>query len=624
MNLNLKEVKLFMWVIKIGELIKKYFTELISSLYNLPVENIEKVSDVLYSTYEQGNKIFIMGNGGSASLSSHFACDLGKGTLERHYENEKRFRVISLTDNVSTMTAYANDLNYEDIFSQQLKNLLNPKDVLIAISGSGNSKNILKAVEYARSLKTIIIGFTGFDGGKLREMVDYEINVPSKDYGVIEDIHQSLIHSISKNLAEMKKKENTFINNKLYLENSNYVKGIKQAVILAGGLGTRLKPFTDTSPKPMIPINGKPFLEYLINMLKENGIKEVVLLLGYLPEKIQEYFGDGSRFGIDIKYSVGEVYFETGKRIKHAKDFLDENFLLMYADNYWPLNLKEMTEFYNKKSVEAMVTVYNNKDGSAEYGFQNNIVVSEEGAVLKYSKNEKDPSFNVIDIGFFILNKSILNLMPDENFSFEKDILPKLIEKKQLCAFRTDHPYYYVTSEETLNRTKKFLEHKKIVFLDRDGVINKKALSHDYIKNWNEFEFLPGAIEAINLLNKNNYQIYLITNQRGISRGLMTEQDLEIIHNNMQSELSKFNAYIDQIYYCPHGYEDNCDCRKPKPGMLYQAARKNNLDLTKTIVIGDSESDIKVGQTVGAKTFLVTPEKSLLTIVKEIIHNNKS
>lgn len=227
----------------------------------------------------------------------------------------------------------------------------------------------------------------------------------------------------------------------------------KQAVILAGGLGTRLRPLTNNLPKPMIPINGKPFLEYIIKMLKEEGIKEIIPLLGYLPEKIINYFDDGSKFGVKINYSIGDVSFETGTRIKYAKELLENNFLLIYSDNYWPMKLKEMDKFYNQMGLEAMITAYNNQDGSGEYGFKNNLVISEKDIVLKYNKKGEDQRFNAIDIGFFILNKKILNLMPEGNFSFEKEILPILIKRKQLCAFRTDEPYYYITNEKDLKRT---------------------------------------------------------------------------------------------------------------------------------------------------------------------------
>ena len=117
---------------------------------------------------------------------------------------------------------------------------------------------------------------------------------------------------------------------------------IKQAVILAGGLGTRLRPITDKIPKPMIQFHGKPFLEYLIELLKEQGIEEIILLLGYLSEKVVEYFGDGDKFGIKILYSISPVEDDTGLRIFKAKDIIKDEFLLLYCDNYWPLNLQKM------------------------------------------------------------------------------------------------------------------------------------------------------------------------------------------------------------------------------------------------------------------------------------------
>lgn len=157
---------------------------------------------------------------------------------------------------------------------------------------------------------------------------------------------------------------------------------------------------------------------------------------------------------------------------------------------------------------------------------------------------------------------------------------------------------------------------QKTVFLDRDGVINKKMPEGDYVKNWDEFEFLPGAIEAVKLLNQNGYQVYVITNQRGIARGLMTEEDLDDIHQKMQRELKRQSVNIDDIYYCPHNYEDNCDCRKPKPGMLLQAASDHNLDLTKAICIGDSNFDVEAGKAAGCKAILVETDGDLLKVVE--------
>lgn len=187
---------------------RNYFKELKKTIDEISVEEIKKVTDLLYDAYKKNKQIFIIGNGGSASTASHFACDLGKGTLQRVYdEKEKRFRAISIADNVALLTALSNDLSYNDVFSQQLKNLINYGDILIAITGSGNSQNILNAVDTASKSGAITIGFLGFDGGKLKDKVDYYIHVPSDHYGRIEDLHLAIAHLISSYLTKMKKSE---------------------------------------------------------------------------------------------------------------------------------------------------------------------------------------------------------------------------------------------------------------------------------------------------------------------------------------------------------------------------------------------------------------------------------
>lgn len=389
---------------------------------------------------------------------------------------------------------------------------------------------------------------------------------------------------------------------------------IKQAVIFAGGLGERLRPLTNDRPKPMVLINNKPFLEHLISLLKENGISEVLILLGYLPEKIQDYFGDGSNFGLKINYHVGRVDDETGTRLNNAKHLLQNHFLLMYGDNYWPMNLKKMIDFHTKKGVLGSTTIYNNKDGRAEYGVENNVQISRDNYVLKYDKNRQDADLNGVDIGFFIMNKKVLDLAPVGNFSFEREILSQLASTKQLVGFCTDHPYYWMTTLDSVKIMEKFLTPKKAIFLDRDGVINKNMPIHDYVKTWDEFEFLPGAIAGLKSLNQQGYKIFIITNQGGIGRGLMTENDLTIIHDQMLKELREEGITITGVYYCPHISTDNCDCRKPRSGLLLRAAREYYLDLTKMVLIGDSKNDIKAGEAVGCQTILLSEGKGLLDV----------
>ncbi|MFC1870590.1 NDP-sugar synthase, partial [Chloroflexota bacterium] len=241
--------------------------------------------------------------------------------------------------------------------------------------------------------------------------------------------------------------------------------GIRQAVILAGGEGTRLRPLTYQIPKPMVLVNNRPFLEYLIGMLKENGISEAVLLLGYLPEKVTQYFGGGSNLGVDIKYSIGDVSFKTGTRIKNAEHLLDDTFLLMYCDNYWPLNLKGLFQFYTRHKTLASVTVYTNKDGKGEYGLENNVYVDDDGYVVKYDRSRKDNDLNGVDIGFYIISKKVLALIPNHDCSFEEEILPSLIDKRQLSGYQTEHRYYYISTLESLKMTEMFLQPQKVVFL---------------------------------------------------------------------------------------------------------------------------------------------------------------
>lgn len=397
------------------------------------------------------------------------------------------------------------------------------------------------------------------------------------------------------------------------------IKPIIQAVILAGGRGERLRPLTDNLPKPMVLVSGKPFLEYIVELLRDNGIKDIVMLLGYLPERVTEYFGDGKKFGVKIKYSIGSVDDFTGTRVRNAASLLADEFLLLYSDNFWPLNLKKLVEFYREKNVMGSLVAYSNVNGDAEHGQENNVRVQEDGRVAYYGPFSKDPNLNAVDIGFFMMKKNIIDMMPNNNFSFEHTILPKLIQNNTLAAYTTHHPYYAITTAGQIPVVEEFFKPKKVIFIDRDGVINEQMPPHDYVKKWEEFGFLPGVLDAFAALTKAGYEIYIITNQRGISRGLMTEDDLKDIHARMTAEIEKHGGQIAEIYHCPHGNGDNCLCRKPKPGMFFQAAREHKLNLTKSVFIGDTESDRLAGEVAGCKTIILNNGESLEMAVKSLL-----
>jgi D-sedoheptulose 7-phosphate isomerase len=160
----------------------------------LPHDLINQIADEMLKAYEAGRTVYLFGNGGSASLASHFACDLGKGTA--YCNGGKRFRVLALTDNIPAMTAWANDSSYEDVFSEQLRNFVQPQDIAFAISGSGNSGNVLRALQVAREAAATTIGIAGFQGGKMKSLCDICLVVPSDDMQVIEDLHLAMAHSI--------------------------------------------------------------------------------------------------------------------------------------------------------------------------------------------------------------------------------------------------------------------------------------------------------------------------------------------------------------------------------------------------------------------------------------------
>ena len=173
---------------------RQYFEELQRVIAGLSHERLDQMADALVKVYESGRVVYTFGNGGSASLASHLACDLGKGTA--YCNGGKRFRVVSLTDNITTLTAWANDSSYEDVFSEQLRSFVQPQDVAFAISGSGNSKNVLNALQVAREAGATTLGISGFEGGQMKSLCDICVVVPSNNMQIIEDIHLAMAHSI--------------------------------------------------------------------------------------------------------------------------------------------------------------------------------------------------------------------------------------------------------------------------------------------------------------------------------------------------------------------------------------------------------------------------------------------
>ena len=391
----------------------------------------------------------------------------------------------------------------------------------------------------------------------------------------------------------------------------------RQAVILAGGRGTRMRPFTDRRPKPMVEVCGKPFLHYQLEQLREQGFERVLLLLGYLPEAIMEYCGDGRRWGLRIDYSVTAVDDETGRRVKVAEPFLDECFLLLYCDNYWPMQWAPMWERFSRADADSMITVYSNKDGYT----RNSVRVESDGRVSIYDKSCADPTLNGVEISYAIVTRKALAPLDGENRLFETTVYPPLAASGRLAGFVSDHRYYSIGAMRRLPLTENFFRREKTVLVDRDGVLNRKPPRADYVTSWRDFEWLPQAQSALRLLHEHGYRVILVSNQAGLARGAMSEAALDEIHTRMKEDVRAAGGEIAAIYYCPHDWDSGCECRKPRPGMLFHAQRDFHLDLSRTPFIGDDERDGEAAAAAGCPFMRVADGKSFFQCVQEIIKN---
>lgn len=225
---------------------------------------------------------------------------------------------------------------------------------------------------------------------------------------------------------------------------------IGQAVIFAGGRGERLRPLTDHLPKPMAPVNGVPFLDYLIKTLEDAGIKKILFLLGYRAETIVGRYGKYLTSGMQVEYSIGTAEDLTGRRLLNAYPYLDDRFLLLYGDNYWPIEIDRMMALYENNVAPALTTVFSNKQGTAEYGWENNVEVGSNAFVIEYDKKRVSNKLNGVDIGYFIIDKNVLDPHMPGNISFEETILASLAKEHRLLAHVTDRQYYYITTMENL------------------------------------------------------------------------------------------------------------------------------------------------------------------------------
>ncbi len=393
----------------------------------------------------------------------------------------------------------------------------------------------------------------------------------------------------------------------------------RQAVILAGGRGTRLGLLTADRPKPMVEVAGRPFLAHQIELLRDQGFTKVLLLLGYLPHTVTEYLGDGSSLGVEISYSITDADDLTAKRLAVAADLLDEHFLLAYCDNYLPMNFATMWEQYQSAGLPVQVTGYSNRDGYSKSGMR---IIN--GRVETFDRSRSAPGLNAVEISYAIMNRDVvLNLLPIEQELLEQAVYPPLAAAGMLGGYLTEHRYYSCGDEKKLAIAQRFFARTPTVILDRDGTMNVRPPQAQYITDPSQLQWLPGALEAMTLLGGAGYRILVVSNQAGIGRGAMTSHDLDRVTEKLMQEAAEVGGAIERVYHCPHGWDEGCLCRKPLPGMLHDAQRDFDLDLTRTVFIGDDERDGQAAAAAGARFERVDSQQTLLDIVRRLAYADR-
>jgi mannose-1-phosphate guanylyltransferase/phosphomannomutase len=418
-----------------------------------------------------------------------------------------------------------------------------------------------------------------------------------------------------------------------------------KVVILCGGMGTRLGRFTQFTPKPMIRVLGKTILEYQFENLKKYNLRDIILCIGYLGDTIINYYGNGKKFGVSIRYIVEKSPMGTGGPLHYLKEFIDDDFILLFGDIIFYIDWDKFINFHKLKDGVGTFIVHPNN-----HPFDSDLVLVDDTCKINsisYKNSERQYYKNIVKSGIHIFKKEIFNFVElEKKQDLEKDIVGKMLTNNyNFYAYKTPEYIKDMGTCERLKQVSKDLQKdlpfqkalctkQKCIFLDRDGTINKfRGLLHDIDK----FQLETLASEAIRLINSSGYLCIMVTNQSVVARNLCTITELDNIHGKMETLLGNQGAYLDDIYYCPHhpdggypeenkAYKIKCHCRKPDTGMIDMAAEKYNIDLSRSFIIGDSLVDIKTGINAGLHTILLTADqhdnKQFLATKPEYIFKN--
>lgn len=414
-----------------------------------------------------------------------------------------------------------------------------------------------------------------------------------------------------------------------------------KTVIMAGGKGTRISSVAADIPKPMIEIDGKPVLEWEIECLRNQGFTYLIITVSHLGQAIMDYFGDGRKFGVSIEYFNEDVPLGNAGALFKLKDRLDEDFLLLNADTIFDVNFNKFVAFH--KEHGGLVSLFTHPNS---HPYDSSLIIADENqSVIKWlDKEEERPKWyrNRVNAGLHVISPELLNqTINTPKVDLDRQLLKPLAGTGKMFCY--DSPEYVkdmgtperyeAVCRDLANgvvRAKNLKEKQKAIFLDRDGTINKYV---GFLRNIDDLEILPGAAAAIKKINASGYLAVVVTNQPVIARGEVTWVQLKEIHNKMETLLGKDGAYVDAIYLCPHHPDSgfpgeikelkfDCNCRKPKPGMLIEAAEDYNINLSQSWMVGDGENDILAGEVAGCRCIRLENACSLLNAVEKILRDN--
>lgn len=382
-----------------------------------------------------------------------------------------------------------------------------------------------------------------------------------------------------------------------------------QAVIFCGGRGERLRPLTDSVPKPLAPVAGRPFLAHILEQLRDNGYREAVLLTGYRGEMIRESLGDGAQLGIRLTYRDGPEEWQTARRLWDARRVLKPHFLLLYGDNYATFQHLRLEQAFIAHGRVGCLTVH-------PRGSSANVTVDAAGRITAYDSNRSIPGLNAVEIGYSLVSSDVFSAMTEENESFSA-VLARLGAAQQLSAFVQRDAYQSISDPARLAVADAYFTPKKILLVDRDGTINRKPERARYVSTWGEWQFVPETLVALRRLASVGWSFVVISNQAGVARDIVTEGQVWDLDQRMRAELTREKVNVLESYYCFHHWDDHCSCRKPEPGMFLAAARDFGLRLDRTWYLGDDPRDCSAAWRSGCRCGYIGPPGELESLPPE-------